>query len=50
MVKSQIHLKPNSPPIQSGYNTANALVILEDLIPSTSSAKVDYLVSRTSSL
>ncbi|KAH9219859.1 SGNH hydrolase-type esterase domain-containing protein [Leptodontidium sp. 2 PMI_412] len=28
----------------SGYNTANVLVILEDLIPSTVSAKVDYLL------
>ncbi|KAK0121951.1 hypothetical protein ONS95_010225 [Cadophora gregata] len=28
----------------SGYNTANVLVILEDLIPSTAVAKVDYLL------
>ncbi|PVH82493.1 SGNH hydrolase [Cadophora sp. DSE1049] len=28
----------------SGYNTANVLVILEDLIPSTAAAKVDYLL------
>lgn len=29
----------------SGYNTANELVILPDLLPSTSCAKVDYVVS-----